>query len=369
MMPPPFMRTFSARRTWRACGQPAWVRWAVFAALTLGILLGCSGQREIRIAGRTMGTTYHVTIIGGYFTSVGQLRQAIVERLEAINASMSTYRPESEISRFNALPTPGTAFPVGDDFFQVVSLSRRLFEMTGGAWDGTIDPLVDLWGFGRTERVPRIPADSEIRDRLAQVGFDLIDASREGFLIKRHPKVTLDLASVAKGYGVDVVAALIRERGFTNFLVEVGGEVVASGVRLDGRQWRIGINRPEAGAAIDQVYQVVRLQDRAFATSGDYRIFFDQDGQRFSHVLDPRTGRPVANGVVSVSVTAATCALADGLATALMVMGVDDGLKLVDALADVECLMVVRDAKGNLVDHYSKNFKRYTAEAGSPGRH
>ena len=360
----PAMRTFHTRRTRRARGRQTWLRWTLTLAVTLGLFLGCGGQREIRIAGRTMGTTYHVTIIGGYFTSVGQLRQAIDERLEAINASMSTYRPESEISRFNALPKTGMTFPVGDDFFQVVRLSRELFEMTAGAWDGTIDPLVDLWGFGRTQRTPRIPADGEISDRMAHVGFDLIDASREGFLIKRHPKVTLDLASVAKGYGVDVVAALIRGRGFADFLVEVGGEVFASGVRLDGRQWRVGINRPEAGAAIDQVYQVVRLRDRAFATSGDYRIFFEQDGKRFSHVLDPRTGRPVANGVVSVSVTAATCARADGLATALMVMGVDDGLKLVDALADVECLMVVRDAEGNLVDHYSKNFKRYTAEAG-----
>jgi thiamine biosynthesis lipoprotein len=358
------MRTFHTCRTRRARGRQTWLRWTLALAVTLGLLLGCGGQREIRITGRTMGTTYHVTIIGGYFTSVGQLRQAIDERLEAINASMSTYRPESEISRFNALPATGTTFSVGDDFFQVVRLSRELFEMTAGAWDGTIDPLVDLWGFGRTQRTPRIPTDREIHDRMAHVGFDLIDASREGFLIKRHPKVTLDLASVAKGYGVDVVAALIRARGFTDFLVEVGGEVFAAGVRLDGRQWRIGINRPEAGAAIDQVYQVVRLRDRAFATSGDYRIFFDQDGKRFSHVLDPRTGRPVANGVVSVSVTAATCARADGLATALMVMGVDEGLKLVDALADVECLMVVRDTEGNLVDHYSKNFKRYTAEAG-----
>ena len=220
MMIPPCMQTFSARRIWCARGQQAGVRWAVFAALTLGILLGCGGQREIRIAGRTMGTTYHITIIGGYFTSVGQLRQAIDERLEAINASMSTYRPESEISRFNTMEETGKAFPVGGDFFQVVRLSRRLFDITAGAWDGTIDPLVDLWGFGRTQRVPRIPADSEIRDRLAQVGFDLIDASREGFLIKRHPKVTLDLASVAKGYGVDVVAVLIEK----NAIVSAGGK-------------------------------------------------------------------------------------------------------------------------------------------------
>ncbi len=333
-------------------------------ALVMVLLLGCSGKREIRLTGRTMGTTYHVTIIGGYLTSVAQLQKAIDARLEAINASMSTYRPESEISRFNALQETDAAFPVGKDFYRVATISRELFKITAGAWDGTIDPLVDLWGFGRSQRPTRIPADDEIREHLARVGYDLIDTRQEGALIKRHPEVRLDLASVAKGYGVDAVAALIRERGFTNFLVEVGGEVFAAGVRLDGRQWRIGINRPVAGAPANQVYKVVALQDRAFATSGDYRIFFEQDGVRFSHVIDPRTGRPVANGVVSVSVTAATCARADGLATALMVMGVEDGLKLVDSLDDTECLMVVRDAEGNLVDHFSKGFHPYAEAAG-----
>ena len=337
---------------------------SLIIALALIAVSGCSGQREIRIAGRTMGTTYHVTVIGGYLTSVAELKKAIDARLETINASMSTYRPESEISRFNALQESGAAFPVGPDFYRVATLARELFDITAGAWDGTIDPLVDLWGFGRSQRPARIPDDAEIHAGLARVGFDLIDTRREGVLIKRHPRVTLDLASVAKGYGVVVVAELIRRRGFTDFLVEVGGEVFASGVRLDGRQWRIGINRPDAGAPVNQVYKVVALQDRAFATSGDYRIFFEQDGQRFSHVLDPRTGRPVTNGVVSVSVTAATCARADGLATALMVMGVDEGLQLVNALSDTECLMVARDAQGRLVDHYSHGFRHYTETAG-----
>ncbi|MBL0712951.1 MAG: FAD:protein FMN transferase, partial [Desulfosarcina sp.] len=274
--------------------------------LSIGILLGCSGRREIRIAGHTMGTTYHVTVIGGYFTSVAKLKQAIGDRLEAVNASMSTYRPESEISRFNDLQETGRPFPVGEDFYRVATLSRHLFKITGGAWDGTIDPLVDLWGFGRSEGRREAPPQAAIRSRLAQVGFDFIDLSRAGFLVKRHPEVTLDLASVAKGYGVDAVAELIRKRDFVNFLVEVGGEVFASGVRLDGRKWRVGINRPEAGAPTNQVYKVVTLKDRAFATSGTYRLFFVQDGKRYAHVIDPRTGYPVANGVVSVSVTAAS---------------------------------------------------------------
>ena len=338
-------------------------RGLIFACILIAIG-GCSGQREIRIAGRTMGTTYHVTVIGGYLTSVAKLKKAIDTRLEAINASMSTYRPESAISRFNRFQETGTAFPVDPDFYRVATLSRVLFDITAGAWDGTVDPLVDLWGFGRSQRPARIPSEVEINAALARVGFDLIDTSRTGALIKRHPRVTLDLASVAKGYGVDAVAELIRRQGFTDFLVEVGGEVYASGVRQDGRQWRIGINRPDAGAPVNQVYKVVALQDRAFATSGDYRIFFELDGQRFSHVIDPRTGRPVTNRVVSVSVTAATCARADGLATALMVMGADEGLKLVNSLSDTECLIVVRDTNGHLVDHYSHSFRRYTEAAG-----
>ncbi len=363
-MPRSTMRTspyYEARlRPDRRCGG----RLGLIIVLTLAILMGCSGQREIRISGRTMGTTYHVTVIGGYFTAAAPLKQAIDARLEAVNASMSTYRPESEISRFNAMQATDTPFAVGQDFYRVATLSRQLFDITAGAWDGTIDPLVNLWGFGSSERPAQIPAAEEIRARLDRVGFDLIDTSRERVLVKRHPQVTLDLASVAKGYGVDAVADLIRRQGFTNFLVEVGGEVFAAGVRLDGHPWRIGINRPEAGAPANQVYKVVLLQDRAFATSGDYRIFFVQDGKRFSHVIDPRTGYPVSNGVVSVSVTTDSCALADGLATALMVMGVEDGLNLVDSLKDTDCLMVVRDAEGKLVDHYSKGFLQYTEAAG-----
>ncbi|MCB2166015.1 MAG: FAD:protein FMN transferase [Deltaproteobacteria bacterium] len=322
------------------------------------ILSGCFGQREIKLAGKTMGTTYHITVIGGYLTAAAPLQAAIDDRLAAINASMSTYRPDSEISRFNQITTVDTPFPIGKDFQAVMHLSQKLFHITQGAWDGTLDPLIDLWGFGRTKRPEKhVPSEDAIRTRLASVGFQYIVLHPDGQLSKKLPTVSLDLASVAKGYAVDAVAALIHQKGFDNYLVEIGGEVYAAGVRIDNQPWRIGINKPEAGASADQVYHVATLQDRAFATSGDYRNFFDIDGRRYAHIIDPRTGYPVSNDVVSVSVTADTCALADGLATALMVMGAARGIDLVNQMENVECLIVTRDDGDRLIDHLSQGFR------------
>ncbi len=330
----------------------------LLALAALLILAGCSGQREIKLAGKTMGTTYHITVIGGYFTAVGPLQKAIDARLDAINASMSTYRPDSEISRFNQLTASDQPLPIGQDFQAVMAISQELFRLTQGAWDGTLDPLIDLWGFGRSAPGEnRIPAAEEIQARLKTIGFHNIVVHPDGRLSKRRPSVSLDLASVAKGYGVDAVAALLADEGFTDYLVEIGGEVYAGGVRIDGQPWRIGINKPEAGAPFDQVYRVVHLEDRAFATSGDYRIFFENQGRRYSHIIDPRTGYPVANDVVSASVTADTCALADGLATALMVMGAEAGVQLINKLEGVEGLIITRDDRDRLHDHASRGFQ------------
>ena len=321
-------------------------------------LPGCQDRREIKLSGSTMGTRYHITVIGGFFTGAAALQHAVDARLAEIEASMSTYRPDSEISRFNRLQRADTVFPIGDDFQRVMAISRQLHRITDGAWDGTLDPLIDVWGFGRSRRVlERVPDAQTIRHLLAQVGFEHIVMHPEGHLSKRLASVTLDLASVAKGYGVDAVAALIRAEGFTDYLVEIGGEVYAAGVRIDGNPWRIGINEPDAGTPFDAVYRVVTLQDRAFATSGDYRNFIEIDGRHYSHVIDPRTGHPVDNGVVSVSVTADTCALADGLATALMVMGTTPGIALIDRLEGVEALIITRDDQGRFHDHPSRGFR------------
>jgi thiamine biosynthesis lipoprotein len=191
---------------------------------------------------------------------------------------------------------------------------------------------------------------------LSEVGFNNIEISTDHYLVKKKASIFLDLASIAKGYGVDQVAALIRDNGINNFLVEIGGEVFASGFRKDGKKWRIGINRPQENAPYNQVYKVVDIHDKGFATSGDYRNFFEVHRKRFSHIIDPRNGYPVDNGVVSVSILADTCTFADGLATAVMVLGDKKGIDLVNQLESTECFIVTQTKNGALVDHYSKGF-------------
>jgi thiamine biosynthesis lipoprotein len=322
------------------------------AALSLA---GCGPARERRIEGRTMGTTYHVTVVARG-TAPG-LQEKIDRRLEEIDRSLSTYREDSEISRFNRLRQVGEEFRVSGDFLRVMQTAARVFTLSGGAWDGTVRPLVDLWGFGPAGPVGEPPPPERVASRLAEVGFQKIEIRETGALVKRQASVTLDLSSIAPGYGVDQVAEVIRGEGFTDFLVEIGGEVAAAGSRRDGRPWRVGIGRPRVDAAPDEVYRIAPLRDAAFSTSGDYRNFFVRDGVRYSHVLDPRTGRPVANGVVSVSILAPDCALADGLSTAVMVLGVEAGLALVERLEGVEGLIVVEMPDGRLEDHPSSGFR------------
>jgi thiamine biosynthesis lipoprotein len=315
-------------------------------------------KKEVLFSGRTMGTTYNIKIVTTQKQTPDELHQRIEAKLSAINRSMSTYIADSEISRFNRLDDPSRTLLISDDFLQVMKVSRQLYELTDGAWDGTIKPVLNLWGFGKAGQPRNVPTDVDIQQQLERVGFDqIIITPATRHLGKTRSDVTLDLASIAKGYAVDALAAILRERGYRDFLVEIGGEVYAGGKRIDGNPWRVGVNRPEKDAAIDQVYKVVPLSNQALATSGDYRNFFEYKGKRFSHVIDPRTGYPVQNGVVSVSIIAPNCTLADGLATAVMVMGVKKGMAVLDTLNQVEGLIVVREPAGTLVDHPSDGFK------------
>jgi thiamine biosynthesis lipoprotein len=303
-----------------------------------------------------MGTTYHVKVVTGVHQEISGLKEKIEKRLHEINQSMSTYIKASEISRFNDLHRVGEKFKISNDFFQVLKVAKEIYQLSDGAWDGTVNPLVDLWGFGRGGRKNEVPPKNQITALLPAIGFHQIEVIAPGYLIKKQAAVTLDLSSIAKGYGVDQVAGVIRNAGFHNYLVEIGGEVFASGVRRDGQQWRVGINRPRKDAAFNDVYKVVHLRDQAFATSGDYRIFFEVNGIRYSHVIDPKTGYPVSNGVVSVSIIADTCTFADGLSTAIMVMGHEKGLRLINRLDHVEGLIVVEGPDKRLVNFYSKGF-------------
>jgi len=334
---------------------------SLLATLLVSLMLfssvGCGMQKEVLLSGRTMGTFYHIKVVVGYFEDLSDLQAEIDARLEEINQSMSTYRPDSEISRFNGLSASET-LAVSADFLKVLQVAQKIHTLSEGAWDGTIKPLVNLWGFGNARPVQTAPDQQAIAKRLENIGFDHIRILDTGRIGKQIPGLTLDLASIAKGFGVDAVAAVIRKEGYHDFLVEIGGEVVASGVRKDGLPWVVGINRPVPGNPANAVYRALSLSNGAMATSGDYRIFSELNGIRYSHVIDPRTGYPVRNRVASVSVVAPDCTLADGLATALMVLGVEDGLALVNRLKHVECLIVVQTPNGQLSDYASDGFPK-----------
>ncbi len=327
--------------------------------ILLGIIFllssSCGAKQELLLTGRTMGTTYHVKAVVGRFYDGAGLQAKIEKRLEEINHSMSTYQTDSEISWFNTNSRVGVSFPISNDFLAVMQVAQRVHKLTGGAWDGTVKPLVDLWGFGKKAAL-RVPTSDEISRALSRIGFEHIEISREGSLIKHQKGLRLDLGSIAKGYGVDQIARVIREDGMTDFLVEIGGEIFASGYRLDGQNWKVGINRPQSTAAFNAVYKALTLHNQAMATSGDYRNYFEANGKRYSHVMDPRTGYPVSNGVVSVSIIAPTCTLADGMATAIMVMGPAQGIELINSIDEIEGLIIFQMNDGALQERASKGF-------------
>ncbi len=334
----------------------------LFLSLLFPGIPATAGSESLEFSGRTMGTTYRVKAFAESGTKVSGLDTRIRERLDAINRSMSTYLPESEINRFNILKTAGKPFPVSEEFQKVLQAAQEVYRLTGGAWDGTVKPLVDLWGFGPPGARNAPPDPEKIREALKKVGFHRIRISGNGYLVKENASVSLDLASIAKGYGVDSLAALLQANGIRRFLVEIGGEVFAAGLKPDGSRWRIGINEPTPGTPLDRVYKVLALKDMALATSGDYRNFFEHGGIRYAHVIDPRTGYPVSNGVVSVSVLAKTCMLADALATALMVMGPEKGMELVERLESVQCLILVQNKETPLKEFFSNGFYKTASD-------
>ena len=321
------------------------------------LFISCGVKKEILISGETMGTTYHIRIVSWFYQSHADLKAKIGARLDEINQSMSTYIKESEISKFNEFKNQSEKFFISDDFYQVMKVADTIYHLTEGAWDGTVKPLVDLWGFGNTGEKKQIPTLDEIDKLLLDIGFDKIEISDKKYLVKKKVSISLDLSSIAKGYAVDAIARLILKKGIKDFLVEIGGEVYASGKKKDGSFWRIGINNPRKKTSPDQVYKIVKLSDRAMATSGDYRNFFEIDGIRYAHVLNPVSGYPVENGVVSVSILAATCIFSDGLATAVMVMGHEKGIQLINRVDGVEGMIIVRQTDGTFIDFFSDGFE------------
>ncbi|HGY54555.1 MAG TPA: FAD:protein FMN transferase [Caldithrix abyssi] len=315
----------------------------VFALL----LFTCQNNRPVYLTGRTMGTGYHITIAdepaGQRITAA--LQASIDSLLRQVNNKMSTYLKDSEISRFNRWQKTDP-FVVSVDFVNVLRTALDIYKESGGAFDVTVAPLVRLWGFGAGAGSETVPDNRQIADVKKHVGSDKIRIINDSTIAKNDPLTELDLSAIAKGYGVDAVAAFLSQRGYAHFLVEIGGEVVASGLK-NGRKWRVGIDHPDYDAVPgNNLEAVLLLSDAAVATSGDYRNYFMVGDTVYTHAIDPAAGRPVTNGVASVTVVAPNCTLADAMATAIMVMGAEKGLKWVEDRKGVESFIIVRTQTG-----------------------
>jgi thiamine biosynthesis lipoprotein len=308
------------------------------------MLMACSAEEDARpvtFSGATMGTTYTVTMDAlPADVSLSTLRQDVGAILDRIEDRMSTYDDASELSRFNANQTTDWV-AMSAETVDVVDAAIAVSELTDGGFDITVGPLVDLWGFGPAAGPPAIPSDDAIAAILERVGYRQVRTRREPpALRKSHPEVEIDLSAIAKGYAVDEVAEYLESVDVSDFLIEVGGEMRARGRHPRGVPWRIGIERPVPGPR--SVHRVLLLENAALATSGDYRNFFEVEGWRFSHTIDPRTGRPVTHALASVSVVDVTAMRADALATGLTVLGPAAGRALAQR-EDLAVLFIERD--------------------------
>jgi len=304
--------------------------WSLTFVLGLG-LTACSQDHGtdqlIRLVGETMGTTYSIK----YPSHAGNLEPPVVQQhidriLERINARMSTYREDSELTLFNK--TQSTEWMmVSAETTAVVKEAIRLSRMTDGSFDVTVAPLVNLWGFGSSVTPQDVPTHEAIREALQTVGYQRIHVQDSpSALRKEDPAVQIDLSAIAKGYAVDQVAEYLDSVNMAHYLVEIGGELRSKGYKAQDIAWKVAIEKPVTGGRT--VFRVLELQDHAMATSGDYRNFFERQGERFSHTIDPKTGRPTTHHLASVTVLNQSCMWADALATGLMVLGTEAGYEL-----------------------------------------
>ena len=309
-----------------------------------------AADRELTISGPTMGTTFNVKVVTDDVTEANRFRLTQIMRgvVDGVDGAMSTFRSESEIEKFNRGGTE--EFAASSDLLVVVSEAQRIARLTGGAFDITVGPLVDIWGFGPSGATAT-PSEKELRKLVAVTGFEQLEIDNDGgTLRKARDDCRIDLSAIAKGFAADRMSAALAWQNLPHHMVEVGGEVRARGLNGAGEVWRIGIERPTGAGR--SVHAVVSLADLSLATSGDYRNFFERDGVRISHTIDPRIGRPITHNLASVSVIHASCMTADGLATALGVLGPDEGFELAER-QDIPALFLIRVAEGTFEERHT----------------
>ncbi|TCJ88981.1 thiamine biosynthesis lipoprotein [Cocleimonas flava] len=313
----------------------------------LVLLVSCSDNntpRKVVLQGKTMGTSYHITLIT---TQKNQDKQSALQLdidnlLKDINHKMSTYQSDSEISQFNANPSLEW-IPISQDFYDVVDSALLISNLSRGYFDITISPLVNLWGFGPKIKI-NTPKNDDIKEAMSHIGYQKLGTQKEtNSLKKTDPLLTIDLSSIAKGYAVDKVSDYLSSKSIANHLVEIGGEVKAKGKNLSNKKWRIAIENPDADSRA--VNSLLELDNTAVATSGDYRNYYVENNERQSHIIDPKTGYPIKHKLASVTVVNPSTMLADAWATTLMVLGEAKGKELVIEQG-LSVQMIIRNGNG-----------------------
>lgn len=320
------------------------LRLALLASLFFVVLSGCSREETSwRFEGKTMGSSYQITVVAPPDgVARDSLEREIASLLAQLHNTMSTYDSASELSRLSRAPA-GEWLAVSATLFDVLATATEVSALSNGAFDVTVAPLVNLWGFGPADTQDKVPGDAEITAALAQVGFRHLELRMEPLAVRKRKPVSLDLSAIGHGYGADRVAALLDARGVTRYLADVAGEMRFAGLNARGMPWRIGIETPDQMPGT--VYKAVKLTSGGMATSGDYRNYFEKDGKRYSHTIDPATGRPVQHTLASVTVIAETAAEADAWATALDVLGPEKGRSLAESM-DLAAFFIVREGEG-----------------------
>ncbi len=325
----------------------------IFFLVAICFVVGCGQEapvkQQLEVSGYAQGTTYKIL----YISEDGvNYQRSIDSLLIAVDNSLSTYQKKSIISKFNQSEK---SFEVDQLFIDVFDQANKVYTATNGAFDPTIAPIVNAWGFGfeKNGETDSLRIDS----LLHYVGFN--NVSRNGKIVSKKTGMMLDFNAIAQGYTVDVLADMLAQKGVSNYLVEVGGELKSSGLNLRDTLWRVGINTPLPGLEAEDIEAIVNLDNKSLATSGNYRKFYEKDGVKYSHTISPKTGFPVKHNLLSATVITEVCAMADAYATAFMVMGLDESIEFLKEHNELMTLLIYSDENGDLQTFTTENLREH----------
>ena len=318
--------------------------------LIVGTVLIIRQQRNLpyqKSADKVFGTFYHAV-----YQCDSDLTYSINAELAKVDQSLSPFNKQSIITAVNQ----NQEVKLNDMFLDVYQLAMKISKETDGAFDITVAPLVNAWGFGFKNGIE--PTKKQVDSLMQIIGYQKVSLEK-GSIHKTDPRIMLDCSAIAKGYGTDVVARLLRSKGINNFMIEIGGEIVTSGVNPEQKPWRVGISKPvEDPQGVGQgVQSIIAITDKAMATSGNYRNFYYKDGKRYAHTIDPKTGYPVQHSILSATVFANSCAMADAYATSFMVMGVEKAQMILNEHPELMAYLIYSDQNGKNAVWYSPSLK------------